>query len=458
MDPPDATPQGRASSQTHESQLLQCIKPLRKRRCRRIIQPSKNSLYDLMHEHAGTSLFVRPIFWTSIHLDVLGVRFAELPVCDLRLPEDIPGSPPSKGHMRPSQKIRTLSNALTDILLPGTQHPVLSSNAIRTIMHTLWPGSFKESKLMPELHLYVGGRIYRDSVRAQVMWNFPSELPGTSQNSFESISTVPAESFGIISPSSSNPHNPTDLPMMCYIGKNHIATIRKNLFRIVPGPQNAPNGPVQRLQQLRSKMLMPANPDQDPHLVGIFLAMAQRHFYGLPTTHGRRFSPWRPPKEISTRPNFRDLKLRILTHDIETSEFIIYTAVVTAQFLDRFHNPFRVPAGSDESELPQMDISYTRVPIWPILGLRERFGKALGQDVVGYFSPDKVETWEVDPEPTEPTASVEPTAAVKRKHESLNDVLNVNYEGETSESEADEPALSAKKRCLSEGSPIGVVV
>ncbi|KAJ4178364.1 hypothetical protein NW767_014877, partial [Fusarium falciforme] len=63
-----------------------------------------------------------------------------------------------------------------------------------------------------------------------------------------------------------------------------------------------------------------------------------------------------------------------------------------------FHDPFKAPPDEeddkdDDAAVSGFKIKYTRVPIWPILGLRERLGKAFGQDVVGSFNPDEMKTW-----------------------------------------------------------------
>lgn len=351
--------------------------------------------------------------------------------------------------MSPSTTIMTLSDSLTQILLPDAMHPILCTNAVKTILMTLWPEPFSKPQYLPELHLYFGGRVYRDSVRAQIMWNFPSDEVKSSYSSFRSVSTRPADSFNPSQNPSQLPCTPSqtaaNLPMVCYIGKNQLASIRRNLFRISPGPAKSWNEPVSRLQQLRARQLVPSNLDQDAYFVGIFLAMAQKHFYPLPFASPRRESSISPKGCIPPTPNFRDVTLRILTHDTETSDFLIYTAYVTKEFLEKFHNPFKAAPNDDDAATSGIRIEYVRVPIWPILGLRERLGKALGHDVVGQFNPDEIETWEKDPEKQDTN---------KRKREVLSEVLNGSFEEDTD----DEPSLSAKKRCLSEGSPVGVVV
>jgi hypothetical protein len=234
--------------------------------------------------------------------------------------------------------------------------------------------------------------------------------------------------------------------MMCYIGKGQLDSIRKNMFRIIPGPEAQRNEPVYRLQQLRSKILIPDDPTEDVHLAGIFLGMAQRHFYGAATTSFRRNFRW-APMETKTRPKFHDIKLRVLSHDNETAEFIVYTGHITAKFMKRFHRPHKAFYADDGEELAGLTIEYTRVPIWPILGLRERLGKALGEDIVGPFDPDVMETWEEE-EPEQPQSN----SRSKRKRSALSEVCNGSFE------DSDEEPTSPLKKRLREGPPLEVVV
>ncbi|POR34391.1 Uncharacterized protein TPAR_05416 [Tolypocladium paradoxum] len=419
----------------------------RRRRNTRMSRPSRGSLYDILHEHAGTSLFVRPVCWTDLHARLLGACFHELAPCDTPLPTCIAGSPPSRGHMRPSRTITTLSDSLTEILLPTALHPVLCSKAVKTILSTLWPAPFDRPQLLPELHIFFGDRVYRDAVRTQVMWNYPPDGGSSSQNSFISISTRPADSYPLATPAG---HNPANLPMMCYIAKNQLASMRQTIFRVAPAPGRGWNEPVMRLQQARSRGLMPANADHDVQFVAIFLAMAQRHFYATPAPSCRRDSQWSPSRGEPPRPEFQDLTLRILTHDNDTAEFIVYTGHVTAKFLERFHEPLKNPCGED-GEIPGINIEYTRVPIWPILGLRERLGRAVGEEIVGPFEPADMETWEYDG-----MEGGEAQNSSKRKLAVLSEVFNGNFDEET-EDEEEAEHLGAKKRCLGEASPVGVV-
>jgi hypothetical protein len=155
----------------------------------------------------------------------------------------------------------------------------------------------------------------------------------------------------------------------------------------VPG-----NNPRARLQRLRSKLLVPANTDCDPYIVAILLAMGQAHFYdkpgsGLPAHGNRESSP------------FSNTALQVITYDGEgeLARFVVYTAVVRATLLDRFLMPGKGPASQDSSTC--MEISYTPVRVWPLLGLKERLTKALDPRIT--TDPDHIGFWDrlVDSQP-----------------------------------------------------------
>ena len=137
--------------------------------------------------------------------------------------------------------------------------------------------------------------------------------------------------------------------------------------------------------------------------------------------------------------------------DAEKELFLVYTSTVTQTFIDRFIEPLSTPArdcADGAGGIPGMKIEYAKVPYWPILGLRERLGKALGEDIVGPFNPNDVETW-VDEEP--PSMD----RGAKRKSEALNKASNGSFKSNIDS--LDEPPIVGKKRCLSQGLPVGMI-
>ena len=315
--------------------------------------------------------------------------------------------------------------------------PFFHVHSIRTVLSTLFPEALSRPKTLPELNIYFGGRVYRAAVRVQLMWNHPNAQDGSFM-SFDSATTKPAGSFYSQErsdpPSSRSSGTAANLPMLAYIGRNQLAAIRRNLFRVVPGPGRSFNEPVFRLQQLRAKMLIPANPDHDAHFLGIFLAMAQKHFY---SDDYPDYKSSGSGSQGANTPDFHDVNVQILTHDIDSADFIVYTAIVSASTLLLFHKPTEVPS---EGGSLGIHVTFSRVPIWPILGLKERLGKALGRDVVGDFDEEDFETW--DEEPVN-------TGSLKRKEReprgALAEVLNRSFEAES-----DEEEVEPKRRCMVE--------
>ncbi|KGQ03103.1 Aurora kinase A [Beauveria bassiana D1-5] len=417
--------------------------PLRKRLPRRV---APGSVLDIMRCNSGTALFVRPLCWTDLHAELLKIQFNELPICDTPMPVNEPGSPPPKGHMQPSQSILKLSETLSDILSYKIAHPTAVSDAVCTIMAKLWPESFCQYHVVPDLHLFFGDKVYHEAVRAQIMWTYPSgscppsqTRPISSQSTQDATSSPESRFSDSTLPSR---HVLTDQPMVCYMGKAQLASIRRNMFRIAPGPNRQFNEPVSSLFKLRSKNLEPQNPDEDSYIAGMLLAMAQKHFYPNPRISSLFRRGISPSK--NARP-FRDLKLRFMTHDIERAQFIVYTGHMTATFLERFRRPHRMPPAPEFDGDLGFKIDYVRVPIWPILGLRERLGKALGMDLVGEFDPEVMETWEEDDVET-PDSS-----GSKRKRTALGEVVNGSFE-DTEEEESS--PIHSKKQCIRPRTPL----
>ncbi|KAM3487671.1 hypothetical protein MY3957_009031 [Beauveria namnaoensis] len=417
--------------------------PLRKRFPRRV---APGSVLDIMRCNSGTALFVRPLCWTDRHAELLKVQFNELPICATPMPVNEPGSPPPKGHMQPSRSILKLSETLSDILSYKIAHPTAVSDAVCTIMAKLWPESFCQYHVVPDLHLFFGDKVYHEAVRAQIMWTYPSgscppsqTRPISSQSTQDAASSPESRFSDSTLPSR---HVLTDQPMVCYMGKAQLASIRRNMFRIAPGPNRQFNEPVSSLFKLRSKNLEPQNPNEDSYIAGMLLAMAQKHFYPNPRISSLFRRGISPSK--NARP-FRDLKLRFMTHDIERAQFIVYTGHMTATFLERFRRPHRMPPAPEFDGDLGFKIDYVCVLIWPILGLRERLGKALGMDLVGEFDPEVMETWEEDDVET-PDSS-----GSKRKRTALGEVVNGSFE-DTEEEESS--PIHSKKQCIRPRTPL----
>jgi hypothetical protein len=139
----------------------------------------------------------------------------------------------------------------------------------------------------------------------------------------------------------------------------------------------------------------------------------------------------------------RNVKVRVLTVAEEENAFMVYTAIVPSAFLSMLHEPDTAPTGNS-----QIKVEYTQVPVWPVLGFKERLGKALGADVVGNFDGVPMDTYEDE------MVSVPHSTPPKRRREALSEVFNASFsEDRESECPGD---LFGKRRCVEEGR-VGVV-
>jgi hypothetical protein len=421
----------------------------------KITRPEIGSLYDIMHEHAGTSLYIVPICWTDLHSKRLGARFEELPAIEKPVPDHVPGR-----MLEPSKLARNITTEL-HVLFKRDGHPAQLANknrAIKHVMSTFFPHTLSRPKTGTELDIYFGAKRFRKAVRIPCLWKTPSSVEG----SFDSAPTIPNTSF--LEPTESYDFTPNK-PMLAYINRDQLSFIRRNLFRVVLGPNGTPNEPVSRLQRLRSNQLAPANSNHDPYMIAIFLAMAQAHFYRRNSPSSQSSASGSSQRAAPEPPSkFHEVKVQIITHDegdTNTPNFIIYTAVVKPAFLERFLRPEK---GSSVAEAAKkdngIDITYASVSFWPILGLKERLAKALGREVAGeplFADPDYIGLWD---QLLDHPRSFYPSVPFKRRRSeriALPVVHNSSFE-EGPSSDEDSPVLSpsAKRRRTGRVNPLEV--
>ncbi|KAK1833957.1 hypothetical protein QBC39DRAFT_344793 [Podospora conica] len=442
------------------------------RRVRRpkITQPQVGSLYDIMHDNAGTSLYNYPICWTDLHAQLLGAHFQELPAIVKPVPSNVPGR-----CLEPSSMGRAITadlHLLVKKTIPQPAWMPTKLKAIRMVLAKLFPETLSRAQTSVELDVYFGTRRVKGAVRLPCVWRTPY---GPVFSSFDSLPTIPAGSFD--GPPAGARDTITDYapnqPILAYVNRTQLTSIRAGCCRVHLGPNGSPNKPVAGLQRLRYKNMLPANPEHDAYIAGIMLAMAQSHFYHISTSRpsSRRSSSPRGSNGSGTRPmvivdDFHDIEVRVITHDEgddANPNFMIYSAVVTATFLERFRHPERAPALQEGEETNGIQITHTTVPFWPILGLKERLAQALGSQIGGQAAsddPNHIGLWDqLIEKPNYPDlmASIGiPPATPKRKSNkrsraeaaSISLLLDASFEEEPASSPEDQPVLSpsAKRR------------
>ncbi|KAK3947924.1 hypothetical protein QBC32DRAFT_70282 [Pseudoneurospora amorphoporcata] len=385
----------------------------RKRKIPRLHRPDEGSIYDIMHDNSGKSLYVLPICWTDLHATLLGASFTEGAPIVTPVPEAVAGR-----WLDPSLLARQLTDQLHALIRSETSMTRIfyKNMAMKTAIGIFFPDRLADPKMNAELDIYFGQRVFRKAVRIPCLWKTPNAT------SFTTIPTLPNDSFYVPnSPEEPQPELPqqtSNTPILAYINKSQLALIRQNLFRIVQTPFN-PNEAVASLQALRSKHLIPADVDQDPYIVAMMVSMAQAHFYQevfysqKSDSQQSNRSGNGKPFEIA-EPKFEDTKVAVIAHDegIENNpRFLVYTATVTADYLERWLYPLKVPQSSKKAKKEiNLDITMTPVPFWPILGLKERLARALGKDIVGpdVYSdshPDHIGFWDLLVEPRKDNAN-----------------------------------------------------
>lgn len=389
-----------SSDRMTSSPTNEAARPGRRPRRRRVTRPEPGSLYDIMHEHSGTSLYVMPICWSDIHARLLHVRFSELqPIL-----YPTPGARLCGWDACPPAKIANdLARELTTLVsCENTTRWFTKIQAVKAVMSILFPATLSHPKSNTELDLYFGDRVFPKVVRIPVLWRH--ETVGTS---FDSAATLPVTSLDKMSTSCqshstpSTPPTPSQ-PLLAYINRKQLKAIRSNLYRICSGPADGDqrNTPVQRLQHLRSRQLIPSDENHDSHYLAIMLAMAQSYFYsGACSKASSQASPRFGGGKVleDPPPSFANVTVHLITNADDTAEFVVYKAEITSTFLERFAHPTKAPAEDVDSGL---DITFHRVPVWPILGLKERLARALGQEIAGDLAmheydgeSDYIETW-----------------------------------------------------------------
>ncbi|OIW22962.1 hypothetical protein CONLIGDRAFT_564645, partial [Coniochaeta ligniaria NRRL 30616] len=439
----------------------------------RIIRPEPGSLYDIMHDHHGASLYVLPICWNDMHARLLRVRFVELQ--PIMYP--IPGPQLCGWDACPPARIANdLARELTTLFSSEkTTRWFTKTQAIKAVMSIMFPETLSRPKSNAELDLHFGDRVFKKVVRMPVLWR--REASGTS---FDSAVTQPAASLENMSASCqddgvpSTPPQPSQ-PLLAYINRKQLKAIRSNLYRICSGPVDGDhrNTPVQHLQQLRSRQLIPFDEDHDAHYIAIMIAMAQAHFYSTASSKSSsQSSPRFGGGRIIDNPptSFSNITVHLITH--AEAEFVVYEAVITSTFLERFAHPTKAPA---EDVDPGLQITFHRVPVWPILGLKERLARALGYEIAGNLAlhefdgeSNDIETW-LDPEEKRNVQRIKRRIAsigMKRRRaaeerEVLSERVNSSFEDDATScasTSEDLPVLSpdAKRRCTRTTNPLEV--
>ncbi|KAH8744614.1 hypothetical protein F5883DRAFT_392947, partial [Diaporthe sp. PMI_573] len=205
-----------------------------------------------------------------------------------------------------------------------------------------------------DLEVRFGDQVVKKGVRVALLWKL-----NKNRGCLDSASTQLAVSYGGVPSSSgqtvgSQDHRSTrswsDMPVLAFVNRTDLQQNRSKLYRVTPGPNHSANVPIESLQKLRHKRLIPQNAARDSYLVAVMLAIAQWQCYRQRSTQPPKTSSQDSPMASHAarntslpQPEFRDVPVKIITQDHENADFIIHSAVVTTVFLKRFAFPSKAP-------------------------------------------------------------------------------------------------------------------
>ncbi|KAH6680011.1 hypothetical protein F5X68DRAFT_263687 [Plectosphaerella plurivora] len=346
------------------------VRELRKRRKRRVRQayePVAGSFCSILHEYAGETLFAKPIMWTDTQLSAFGIKFVQLPPCQKPRPVS------SEAWKQPTQSTRLLRmNGCVEMVL-NPRRPITTDQSVFTSPRMSGLGGMFDIMYPGRTIRPAGGKNHMFSL---FIWGAPyphlCHLEGFWRDESSKVT-------------------------MAFLDKPLLESTRKFRMFSVYKPRAGPeNTAVKSLVAKRVSLVLPKDPDQDPFLAAAFIAMAQDRFYpATPESKGMTGKITKRQFRDRPMPKFADTKLRILTTN-GNQTFSVYTTTVTAKVLTALHHPTaeELRSGPDDHT---MDIEHTKVDVFPLLGLKERLARALGEDLVGEVNLDGMELFEDPP-------------------------------------------------------------
>ncbi|KAI2631817.1 hypothetical protein GGR54DRAFT_610 [Hypoxylon sp. NC1633] len=339
------------------------------------------SLYDIIGKNG--KLYCLPAFWTDFHVQVLGCRFQELP-------------PVLSTPWASSSKLEIPTPAVVNIgraahILAQTSPVNQRIRAMSAIMDMLFPGRL--STMSSELGLRFGQDYYIGQeytvVPGSFLWTRGWEDP-------LDVRSVPKAA-----------ERPCDKPVLAYVDLG-VVQRRRLCFSLRRCPDGGIDECYMRYERQRIREREPQDLAHDHHIFATMLTMAQQHAYPSVSV-GDGFSP-------------KDVPVSVITLSHKDKSFVIYRSVIPSALLCMFDNPHEAPPTNVKAI-----IKYKRVPIYPLIGLKERLGSALGRIVMGPSYPqERTETFTYNLVPGSGGAAEHGTPeAPKRK--ALLDVYNSSF-------------------------------
>ena len=201
-----------------------------------ITRSEPGSLYDIIYQHARTSIYVFPSKWTDLHSRLLCIRFIEHPAIINPVPTTT--KPPT-----PSKEEKTLTRELDALESSADRACGDESIAIKHVISMFFP-SLSRAETDASLDLYFGERVFRKAVYLSCLWkshrSTDTSLLSASLHQIPRYDREPSTEYA---------------PILAYVSRSQLAALRKQ-HHVAFRPGNTPNEAVDRLKRLRSKKLI----------------------------------------------------------------------------------------------------------------------------------------------------------------------------------------------------------
>ncbi|KAK3293973.1 uncharacterized protein B0H64DRAFT_462295 [Chaetomium fimeti] len=280
-------------------------------------QPKRSSLNDILRENSRHRLFVRPWKWTSRHLRLLDCRF--LLEKGERKSEVMDTESSVQDGLTISQQQKRPGHLSSEEVATAIDHLSCDSHRLRlSAIGLLLSDHGFHQRPCSNLYFYFHQRIVT-TLRIDGLFSFPSSR--------------------------------SDIPPLAYLDLKKLRSRGEML--VVPSASRRPNPPVARLRLKHQRRFRPANEIEDPYIVAVLVALAQKR------------------QQYRFRNLAADLKVHVLVLPTDAQRFFFYTARFSAPFLNRFDQPSKYFPGDP------LCISYCSIPFAPIADTIRGMEKAM---------------------------------------------------------------------------------
>lgn len=367
-----------------------------------------NSVSEILRRFPNSRVYVRPIHWTSLQLDLLQC-------CIVQIPTKTPAETQTELHLSSSPSTPTIPGLHKG--LPSPNHH--SSSQIR--VHVTAAQRYAALSLLQSRNNIIEKTLTLSDVLHDWGFSCRSIIYSNTLPFYFDRQRVDSLPVGRLYRRGRNRG-----PALAYLDSTTLNELRLDSLSLLlcprrPHRRRCSSTQVWSLNQKRLRRLQPPSPSQDPYLVAVLIALAQAHARAAqaqtqdqaPQSHGQRLAtvvlpdgkdkdndndredalrldaggqadshaPRQPPSTEAAMPPSTSsppvsFKVQLIVTSIDgNDDMYLYTANVPAQFLAKLDTP------SVFSPAPPLRIEARSIPLRPPEMLLEVLGRELQADL-----------------------------------------------------------------------------